>query len=193
MLLRASSKVSCLMTFPVRWATKLSGGVTKNTKDSPGNYLGIKKFGGEAVGYNKIIVRQRGFKWRPGANVIIGKDHTIHSGVEGYVHHEFNPERKQTVVSVVPWKLPEKKKLAPVFCYHPELYPELAANNPAPTNYVIKTKPKVEKVKKDVGKPLDEPKYLDKIEIDWSKADEKTEVKLEVKEKSKKKKKKEKE
>lgn len=28
-----------------------------------------------------IIARQRGFKWKSGENVIVGKDHTIHAKV----------------------------------------------------------------------------------------------------------------
>lgn len=38
---------------------------------------------------NDIIARQRGFKWKPGNNVIVGKDHTIHSLCEGVV--KFRP------------------------------------------------------------------------------------------------------
>lgn len=171
MLIRAASKASSILNSPVRWATKLSGGVTRNQKDSPGNYLGIKKFGGEAVTYNKIIVRQRGFKWRVGANVFVGRDHTLHSAVEGYVLHERKEGR--VVVSVVPWKIPEKLKLKPVFSWHPELFPERATNNPPPTNYAVKQKVRPEKVKhkREIGKALAEPKYLEKIEINLKKAE----------------------
>jgi large subunit ribosomal protein L27 len=130
------------------FATKAAAGVTKNTKDSAGRRLGIKKFGGEEVGYNKIIVRQRGFKWHPGYNVHVGKDHTLHSSVEGVVLHEYDEKRCKTVVSVVPWKIPERPKLKKVFCYHPEVFPEKAKNNPAPGNFFIK--PKVEKPAKVV-------------------------------------------
>ena len=47
--------------------------------------LGVKKFGGERSLAGNIIVRQRGTKWHPGANVGIGKDHTLFALVEGRV------------------------------------------------------------------------------------------------------------
>jgi large subunit ribosomal protein L27 len=43
---------------------------------------GIKKFGGQEVFPNDILARQRGFKWRPGRNTYVGKDHTIHAATE---------------------------------------------------------------------------------------------------------------
>ena len=142
------------------FATKTAAGVTKNTKDSAGKRLGIKIFGGEAVGYNKILVRQRGFRWHPGFNIFIGKDHTLHSAVEGYVLHEYDENRKKTVISVVPSKLPQRPKIMRPFCYHPELLPELAKNNPPPGEFFIKPKPeKPIKIKKEIGVPLDKPKY----------------------------------
>lgn len=123
------------------FATKMQAGVTKNNKDSHSKRLGIKHFGGEWVGYNKILVRQRGFKWRPGANVFIGRDHTIHSASDGFVYHQWDAMLHRTIVNVVPAKEPVKRHLRKrVFCYHPELLPELAKFNPKPTNYVIRQK-----------------------------------------------------
>lgn len=55
---------------------------TNKTKDSAGRRLGVKKFGDEEVFPNDIIIRQRGFKWKPGKNTLVGKDHTIHSKIE---------------------------------------------------------------------------------------------------------------
>ena len=156
----AAPRLSSAFELPCRWATKMQSGVAKNTKDSAGKRLGIKKFGGEPVGYNKILVRQRGFKWSPGYNVFVGKDHTIHSAAEGYVIHEYNTEKKRTVVSVVPHKLPEKPKFSIPFCYHPELFPELAKDNPAPSNlFRPKPKPEVKEKKVNKGTPLATPKY----------------------------------
>ena len=146
------------------FATKMAAGVTKNTKDSAGKRLGIKIFGGQAVGYNKILVRQRGFRWRPGFNVLVGKDHTLHSGVEGYVLHEYDETRHRTVISVVPWKIPEKVKLGRPFCFHPELYPDRAQNNPQPGKYFVRPKIDTKKPKKivkiEIGTPLEKPKYI---------------------------------
>ncbi len=74
------------------YASKMQASSTQNTKDSAGRRLGylwfqyrLKKFGNQEVMPNDIIARQRGFKWKPGNNIIIGKDHTIHSACEGIV------------------------------------------------------------------------------------------------------------
>ena len=65
------------------FATKVMGGNTNNKKDSAGRRLGVKKWGHTAEIFpNDILVRQRGFKWHPGINVLSGKDHTLHSTVE---------------------------------------------------------------------------------------------------------------
>lgn len=71
-------------------AHKKAGGSSRNGRDTAGRRLGVKKFGGEAVIPGNIIIRQRGTKWHPGANVGIGKDHTIFALIEGRVkfHHK---------------------------------------------------------------------------------------------------------
>lgn len=66
-------------------ATKKAGGSSKNGRDSEGRRLGVKMFGGEFAISGNIIVRQRGTKFHPGANVGIGKDHTIFAVTEGTV------------------------------------------------------------------------------------------------------------
>lgn len=143
------------------FASKAAGTVTKNKKDSAGKRLGIKIFGGQEIKYNKILVRQRGFKWHPGYNVFVGRDHTLHSAVEGVVQHEYDEIKRKTVVSVVPWKIPERPKLKAAFCYHPELFPDRALNNPKPGDFYIKPKPeKPLKVKINQGIPLQTPKYF---------------------------------
>lgn len=53
----------------VRWATKKSGGSSRNGRDSAGRRLGVKKFGGQEVVPGNIIVRQRGTKFHAGDNV----------------------------------------------------------------------------------------------------------------------------
>ncbi|MAA63003.1 MAG: 50S ribosomal protein L27, partial [Idiomarina sp.] len=58
-------------------AHKKAGGSTKNGRDSESKRLGVKRFGGESVLAGNILVRQRGTKFHAGANVGIGKDHTI--------------------------------------------------------------------------------------------------------------------
>jgi len=66
-------------------AHKKAGGSSRNGRDSEGRRLGVKKFGGENVVAGNILVRQRGTKWHPGANVGMGKDHTLFALVDGKV------------------------------------------------------------------------------------------------------------
>jgi large subunit ribosomal protein L27 len=58
-------------------AHKKAGGSSRNGRDSPGQRLGVKKFGGEIVVPGNIIVRQRGTKFHPGNRVGMGRDHTL--------------------------------------------------------------------------------------------------------------------
>jgi large subunit ribosomal protein L27 len=66
-------------------AHKKAGGSSRNGRDSAGRRLGVKKFGGQEVIGGNIIVRQRGTKVYPGANVGMGKDHTLFATAEGHV------------------------------------------------------------------------------------------------------------
>ena len=82
-------------------AHKKAGGSSRNGRDSGGQRLGVKLFGGEVVLAGNIIVRQRGTKWHPGHNVGVGKDHTLFAKITGRV--EFNTKAKgRTYVSVLP-------------------------------------------------------------------------------------------
>ncbi|MBW8618589.1 MAG: 50S ribosomal protein L27 [Hyphomicrobiales bacterium] len=69
-------------------AHKKAGGSSRNGRDSDGRRLGVKKFGGEAVLAGNIIVRQRGTKVHPGANVGMGKDHTLFATAPGTVEFQ---------------------------------------------------------------------------------------------------------
>ena len=89
----------------VRHASKKQGGSSSNGRDSNPKYLGIKKYGGEHVRAGNIIARQRGLKWWGGANVGVGKDHTLFALIEGRVHftdakNTHKPGKK--VANVVP-------------------------------------------------------------------------------------------
>jgi large subunit ribosomal protein L27 len=150
-----------MLTFLSRhFATKASATVTKNKKDSAGKRLGIKAFSGEEVRHNDILVRQRGLRWRPGYNVHIGRDHTVHASVEGVVLHGYDEVRKRVTINVVPWKIPERPRLLKPFCFHPELFPDRAALNPPPGDFWIKPEePRPVKVKFDKGTALASPKY----------------------------------
>jgi large subunit ribosomal protein L27 len=82
-------------------AHKKAGGSSRNGRDSAGQRLGLKIFGGEAVLAGNIIARQRGTKWHPGRNVGLGKDHTLFALIDGKV--EFQTKAKGRIfVSVLP-------------------------------------------------------------------------------------------
>ena len=82
-------------------AHKKGVGSTRNGRDSNPQYLGVKKYGGEAVIAGNIIVRQRGTKFHPGLNVGRGKDDTLFALTAGVVTFERRGrDRKQ--VSVYP-------------------------------------------------------------------------------------------
>ena len=66
-------------------AHKKAGGSSRNGRDSESKRLGVKKFGGEVVVPGNIIVRQRGTKYYAGANVGMGKDHTLFALADGRV------------------------------------------------------------------------------------------------------------
>ncbi|WP_421988834.1 50S ribosomal protein L27 [Roseococcus sp.] len=85
-------------------AHKKAGGSSRNGRDSPGQRLGVKKFGGEHVLAGNILVKQRGTKMKPGRNVGLGRDHTIFSLVEGHVKFERKAEDR-VHVSVEPMKM----------------------------------------------------------------------------------------
>ncbi len=82
-------------------AHKKAGGSSRNGRDSAGRRLGVKKFGGEQVVGGNIIVRQRGTRVYPGANVGMGKDHTLFALAEGRVRfHQGKLGRKYVSVDM---------------------------------------------------------------------------------------------
>ena len=82
-------------------AHKKAGGSSRNGRDSAGRRLGVKKFGSENVVAGNIIVRQRGTRVYPGANVGMGKDHTLFALTEGRVTFA-KKKLNRTFVSVAP-------------------------------------------------------------------------------------------
>ena len=66
-------------------AHKKAGGSSRNGRDSPGQRLGVKRFGGQAVIAGNILVRQRGTKFNAGENVGMGRDHTLFALTGGTV------------------------------------------------------------------------------------------------------------
>lgn len=82
-------------------AHKKAGGSSRNGRDSAGQRLGVKRYGGEIVLAGNIIIRQRGTKYATGKNVGIGKDHTIFALVDGQVLFSKGRDGKPTV-NIVP-------------------------------------------------------------------------------------------
>jgi large subunit ribosomal protein L27 len=82
-------------------AHKKGGGSSRNGRDSAGQRLGVKKFGGERVRSGNILVRQHGTKFHPGVNVGIGKDYTLFATIDGFVKFE-HIDRDKKRISVYP-------------------------------------------------------------------------------------------
>jgi large subunit ribosomal protein L27 len=80
-------------------AHKKGGGSSTNGRNSPGQRLGVKRFGGEEVTAGSILVRQHGTKIHPGNNVGLGKDYTIFALIDGKVKFEplMNDRKKVSV------------------------------------------------------------------------------------------------
>lgn len=83
-------------------AHKKAGGSTRNGRDSNPKMLGVKMYGGQTVVAGNIIVRQRGTEFHPGANVGIGRDHTLFATSEGVIKFEVKGAFGRRYVSVVP-------------------------------------------------------------------------------------------
>ena len=83
-------------------AHKKAGGSSRNGRDSPGQRLGVKRFGGEHVVPGNIIIRQRGTRWHAGRNVGMGRDHTLFALVEGRVAFNDGGSRGRPTISIVP-------------------------------------------------------------------------------------------
>jgi len=78
-------------------AHKKGQGTSKNGRDSHSKRLGVKRYGGESVLAGTIIVRQRGTKFHPGANVGVGRDFTLFALADGTVKFD----REHSKVSIL--------------------------------------------------------------------------------------------
>lgn len=83
-------------------AHKKGGGTTRNGRDSESKRLGVKVYGGQAINAGGIIVRQRGTPIRAGANVGVGKDHTLFALVNGTVQFVVKGAESKHYVTVLP-------------------------------------------------------------------------------------------
>lgn len=78
-------------------AHKKGLGSTKNGRDSQSKRLGVKRYAGERVTAGSILVRQRGTRIHPGANVGKGKDDTLFAKIDGVVRYETSGKDKKKV------------------------------------------------------------------------------------------------
>ncbi|MBI4656906.1 MAG: 50S ribosomal protein L27 [Elusimicrobia bacterium] len=82
-------------------ASTKSQGSSSNGRDSHGQRLGVKRYGSQLVNAGEVIVRQRGTKFFPGANVGRAKDDTLFAKAAGLVKFEWIKRGKQQI-SVYP-------------------------------------------------------------------------------------------
>ncbi|MDH3458689.1 MAG: 50S ribosomal protein L27 [Gemmatimonadota bacterium] len=82
-------------------AHKKGVGSSRNGRDSQPKFLGVKRFGGQAVRAGNILVKQRGTKFHPGRNVRRASDDSLFALIDGVV--KFEPKDKRRLkVSVYP-------------------------------------------------------------------------------------------
>ncbi len=79
------------------FAHKKGQGTSKNGRDSESKRLGVKRADGQKVTAGSILIRQRGTKVNPGANVGCGKDHTLYALKDGVVKFEQATKTKKKV------------------------------------------------------------------------------------------------
>ena len=80
-------------------AHKKGASSTRNGRDSNAQYLGVKRFGGQAVNAGEILVRQRGTHVHPGDGVGRGGDDTLFALVAGAV--QFGKKRGRKTVNII--------------------------------------------------------------------------------------------
>lgn len=71
-----------------------AGGSAKNLRDSPGQRLGVKRFGGQAVREGEVLIRQVGMTKRAGDGTFMSRNFTIHAAKDGIV--EFKKRKVRT-------------------------------------------------------------------------------------------------
>jgi large subunit ribosomal protein L27 len=81
-------------------AHKKGASSSRNGRDSNPQFLGVKRYGGQAVNAGEILIRQRGTKFHPGANVGRGSDDTLFALSAGTV--QFGTRRGRKTVNIVP-------------------------------------------------------------------------------------------
>ena len=77
-----------------------AGGTSKNTRDSVGQRLGVKIWGGQKVGKGQVIVRQVGMTKRAGSGTMLSRNFTVHADKDGVVAYKTRKVRLFTGKSV---------------------------------------------------------------------------------------------
>lgn len=62
-----------------------AGGSSKNIHDSPGQRLGVKRYGGQKVSAGEVLVRQVGETKQAGPGTYMSRNFTIHAEKDGVV------------------------------------------------------------------------------------------------------------
>lgn len=83
-------------------AHKKAGGSSRNGRDSAGQRLGVKLYGGQKIAAGNIIVRQRGTQFHAGTGVGLGRDHTLYALVDGTVQFKVRGAKNRRFVDVIP-------------------------------------------------------------------------------------------
>ena len=78
-------------------AHKKGMGSSRNGRDSKGQRLGVKRYGGQWVHAGTILVRQRGTRIQPGNNVGVGRDFTLFALTNGLVQYEHGSREHRRV------------------------------------------------------------------------------------------------
>ncbi len=71
-----------------------AGGTAKNTRDSVGQRLGLKRSGGQTVKNGEVIFRQVGMTKLAGKGTSMSRNYTIHAAQDGIV--TFIERKKKT-------------------------------------------------------------------------------------------------
>ncbi len=88
-------------------AHKKGVGSSRNGRNSPGQRLGVKRFGGQWVTAGSILVRQHGTRFKAGLNVEQGRDHTLFATADGIVRFQGQDEGRR-FISIEPGRPQEE-------------------------------------------------------------------------------------
>jgi large subunit ribosomal protein L27 len=83
-------------------AHKKGQGSTRNGRDSRGQRLGVKVYGGQSAKAGNILVRQHGTVIHAGRNVGQGRDHTLFALRDGAVRYYTSGSRKLVAIDTTP-------------------------------------------------------------------------------------------